>query len=205
MTTENPEVRSDRVELAIQRWRTTRDVLWGGSRLAYTAIAPLVAGGAVVDVGCGIGAGTAVLARTAKSIVGVDKNCEAIAFARSMNVGVPLEAWDIADWPFPGRYDFVVSIECIEHISNALAALRNMMLMAKQVFVSTPIRQRVGAPANATHVREYTMLEFEQLVEATGIPATVVPFVSNDHGLLAARQASEAKYGMVVYQITVLP
>ena len=49
----------------------------------YLFARPLVAGRCALDVGCGTGYGTAVLARTARRVLALDVSAESVAFARA--------------------------------------------------------------------------------------------------------------------------
>ena len=80
--------------LSLTGERTLPDVpaenYWFRRHLAvYEWIAERVAGQRVVDLACGEGYGSAVLARSAASVVGVDANPEAHAHAKARGTPVP--------------------------------------------------------------------------------------------------------------------
>ena len=109
--------------------RTLPDVpeenYWFQRHLAvYEWIGARVHGRRVVDLACGEGYGSAVLSRTAASVVGVDANPEAFEHARLKYTGPGLsfernmiELWD-------GDVDCVVFLQTIEHIQDPEQALR---------------------------------------------------------------------------------
>ena len=91
--------------------------------VVYRWIASRVGGRRVVDLACGEGYGSAVLARTAVSVVGVDANPEAFEHARLKYSGPRLrfernmiELWE-------GDVDCVVFLQTIEHVQDPDAVL----------------------------------------------------------------------------------
>ena len=84
------------------------------------------AGARVVDLACGEGYGSDVLARTAASVVGVDANPEAFEHAR-LKYSAPklrfernmIELWD-------GDVDCVVFLQTIEHVQDPDAVLAHI-------------------------------------------------------------------------------
>src|SRR5512132_1491659 len=69
----------------------------------YHFAAPLARGKRVLDVACGEGYGSALLARTATSVVGVDVSFEAVAHARrayASQANAAFEQADCAALPF---------------------------------------------------------------------------------------------------------
>ena len=110
--------------LALTGERTLPDVpeenYWFRRHLAvYEWIAARIGGRRVVDLACGEGYGSAVLARAAASVVGVDANPEAFDHARLKYTREPvvtfertmIELWD-------GDVDCVVFLQTIEHVPD---------------------------------------------------------------------------------------
>jgi SAM-dependent methyltransferase len=158
--------------------RTLPDVpeenYWFRRHLAvYEWIAGRVAGRRVVDLACGEGYGSAVLARTAQRVVGVDANPEAFEHARAKytTATVSFERDMIETWT--GDADCVVFLQTIEHVQDpdaVLDRLRGLIGPAGVAFVSTPNvltlapkgAQRSGNP---WHVREYRPDEYRALCD----------------------------------------
>src|SRR5918995_4850634 len=158
--------------------RTLPDVpeenYWYRRHLAvYEWIAARAHGRRVVDLACGEGYGTAVLGRTAASVVGVDANPEAFEHARLKYTGatVRFERDMIETWT--GDVDCVVFLQTIEHVQDpdaVLARLRDLVGPDGVAYVSTPNvltlapagQQRSGNP---WHVREYRPAEYRALCE----------------------------------------
>lgn len=139
----------------------------------YDWIARQVEGRRVVDLACGEGYGSAVLARRAASVVGVDANPEAHEHARLKYRGerIGFERDLIDRWS--GDVDCAVFLQTIEHVQDAGAVLdhvRELIGPLGIAFVSTP-NVRTLAPegaersGNPWHVHEYDAAEFRALCE----------------------------------------
>jgi SAM-dependent methyltransferase len=145
---------------------------WFRRHLAvYEWIALQVRGLRVIDMACGEGYGTDVLARCARSVVGVDANPEAHEHARLRyrreNVRF---ARDLVE-SFPEPADAVVFLQTIEHVQDAAAVLahfRSLVGDGGVVFVSTPNVLTLAPKGaersdNPWHVHEYRAAEYEEL------------------------------------------
>jgi SAM-dependent methyltransferase len=137
----------------------------------YAFAARLARGKRVLDAGCGAGYGSAELAQSALSVVGVDRAAEAIDFARAAyrypNLG--FERASCAALPHrAGAFDLVVAFEVIEHLENwreFLEEARRVLGPNGQFMVSTPNRlyyteSRGPGGANPFHVHEFGFEEF---------------------------------------------
>jgi SAM-dependent methyltransferase len=158
--------------------RTLPDVpaenYWYRRHLAvYEWIAARGAGAVVLDMACGEGYGSAVLARAAKRVVGVDGNPEAHEHARLRYTGpnVSFEWGAVETFGEPDTYDAVVFLQTIEHVIDPPAVLAHFKRILKPggvAYVSTPNVLKL-APAgqaksdNPWHLREYRASEFETL------------------------------------------
>ena len=162
--------------LALTGERTLPDVpaenYWFRRHLAvYEWIATRVGGLRVLDMACGEGYGSNVLAGAAASVVGVEANPEAYEHARLRYRRPNLRfARDLVE-TFSEPADAVVFLQTVEHLKDPGAVLEHFRLLADAggpVFVSTPnvltLAPR-GAPRsdNPWHVHEYRAQEFEQL------------------------------------------
>jgi SAM-dependent methyltransferase len=164
--------------LALTGERTLPDVpeenYWYRRHLAvYEWIAERVWGRDVVDLACGEGYGSAVLARRARSVVGVDANPEAFEHARLKYTtdGVRFERDMIETWR--GDVDCVVFLQTIEHVQDPDAVLEHVRELVGErglAFVSTPNLLTLAGPGaeksgNPWHVKEYRAPEFRDLCE----------------------------------------
>jgi len=170
--------------LSLTGERTLPDVpeenYWYRRHLAvYEWIAARTRGERVIDMACGEGYGSQVLARTAASVVGVDANPEAHEHARlryrADNVRF---ARDLVEG-FSEEADAVVFLQTIEHLQDPGAVLEHFRSLLPggaggsggsggTVYLSTPNVLTLapkGAPRsdNPWHVHEYRREGFERL------------------------------------------
>ena len=165
--------------LALTGERTMPDVpaenYWYRRHLAvYEWIAARCAGLEVVDMACGEGYGTDVLARRARSVTGVDANPEAHEHARLKYTrpGVSFER-DLIE-TYTRECDAVVFLQTIEHVQEPEAVLRHFQDMLRPggtAYVSTPNLLTLAPPGaeksdNPWHLKEYRAEEFRALCES---------------------------------------
>jgi SAM-dependent methyltransferase len=162
--------------LALTGERTLPDVpeenYWYRRHLhVYEWIADRVQGQRVIDMACGEGYGTDVLARRAAHVTGVDANPEAHEHARLRyrrgNVGFERALVDAYDEPC----DAVVFLQTIEHVEDPAAVLehfRSLIEPGGAVYVSTPNVLTLAPEGHAKsdnpwHIKEYRAEEFRGL------------------------------------------
>jgi 2-polyprenyl-3-methyl-5-hydroxy-6-metoxy-1,4-benzoquinol methylase len=155
--------------------RTLPDVpaenYWFRRHLAvYEWIAERSAGLEMVDMACGEGYGTDVLARRARRVTGVDANPDAYEHARAKYTrpGVRFVRDLIETYIEP--CDAVVFLQTIEHVKQPEQVLSHFKAMAQTVYVSTPnvltlAPEGAEKSDNPWHVREYRAREFRALCE----------------------------------------
>ena len=158
--------------------RTLPDVpaenYWYRRHLAvYEWIAARVAGGTVLDMACGEGYGSAVLAGAAASVVGVDGNPEAHEHARLRysRPGLSFARGAVETFGEPASYDAVVFLQTIEHVADPAAVLSHFARILRPggvAYVSTPNVLTLAPPGaaksdNPWHLREYRAEEFAGL------------------------------------------
>lgn len=138
----------------------------------YLFAAPYCAGKDVLDAACGVGYGSAELARVARRVVGVDVDESAIAYARSRYGGknVEFRTMDVSSLRFDdAAFDVVVSFETIEHLAGVDAFLREVQRVLRPsgtFVVSTPNAPRTThAPDNPHHLVEYSREDFARLLQ----------------------------------------
>jgi SAM-dependent methyltransferase len=160
--------------------RTLPDVpeenYWYRRHLAvYEWIAARVGGRRVVDMACGEGYGSDVLAAAgAASVVGVDANPEAHEHARLRYVRPNLRFERDLVETFAEPCDAVVFLQTIEHVEEPGAILehfKSMLSPGGVAYVSTPNLLTLASPGaeksdNPWHLREYRAEEFRDLCAA---------------------------------------
>ncbi len=130
----------------------------------YHFAAPLVRDRDVLDVACGEGYGSALLARSARKVTGVDLAAAAVEHARERYAGLrnlDFHAADCSALPFPdASFDAVVSFETIEHIAAQDAFLdevRRVLRPGGLLVLSCPNKTEYTDKREVTnefHVRE---------------------------------------------------
>jgi 2-polyprenyl-3-methyl-5-hydroxy-6-metoxy-1,4-benzoquinol methylase len=139
--------------------------------VVYEWIAAHSEGHRVVDMACGEGYGSDVLARQAASVVGVDANPEAHEHARLRYVRPNLRFERDLVESFAEPCDAVVFLQTIEHVQDAGAILEHFKSMLDPggvAYVSTPNLLTLAPPGaeksdNPWHVHEYRAEEFRAL------------------------------------------
>jgi SAM-dependent methyltransferase len=160
--------------------RTLPDVpaenYWFRRHLAvYEWIARRCAGLEVVDMACGEGYGTDVLAQHATRVTGVDANPEAHEHARLRYTrpGITFVRDLVESYAEP--CDAVVFLQTIEHVqepNTVLDHFKQMLHPGGTAYVSTPNVLTLAPPGaeksdNPWHVKEYRADEFRSLCEAS--------------------------------------
>jgi 2-polyprenyl-3-methyl-5-hydroxy-6-metoxy-1,4-benzoquinol methylase len=145
-------------------------------RVVYEWIAVRVAGHRVLDMACGEGYGSDLLAGTAASVLGVDANPQAFDHAR-LRYRRPNLRFERGMVELHGEascYDAVVFLQTIEHVQDPAAVLghlRSLLAPGGVAYVSTPnvltlAPRGAERSGNPWHVREYRADEFRALCES---------------------------------------
>lgn len=133
------------------------------------------AGCDVLDIACGEGYGTALLANAAKSVIGIDISADAVAHAsdkyRELQ-NVRFKVGSATAIPLPDAcVDLVVSFETIEHLADQremIAELRRVLRPAGLLIISSPNKKVYSDNRNFVnefHVKELDMDEFDALLK----------------------------------------
>jgi O-antigen biosynthesis protein len=139
----------------------------------YLIARELSHGKRVLDIACGEGYGSAILASVAARVFGVDIAADVIAHASSKYVVPNLEfsAGACEAIPLPDcSVDVVVSFETIEHVQRQeemLREMRRVLCPGGLLIISSPDRRQysdVLGNRNQFHVRELDRDEFGQLL-----------------------------------------
>ena len=153
--------------------RTLPDVpaenYWFRRHLAvYEWVASRCGGLDVVDMACGEGYGSAVLARRARRVTGVEANPEAFEHARARYTRPGIRFERALVETYNERCDVVVFLQTIEHVVDPNAVLRHFKEICGTAYVSTPNLLTLAPPGagksdNPWHLREYRAEEFRDL------------------------------------------
>lgn len=132
--------------------------------------------GRVLDIACGSGYGSHMLAKIGKrrmeQLVSIDCDPNTVAYARK-RYNHPLVEYRCEDAVDPllphrlGTFDVIVSFETIEHIEEEEQFLSNVYQMLKPggtLVLSTPFGKGRGKPCGSPfHIHQLTVDEFKQL------------------------------------------
>lgn len=140
----------------------------------YAVLLDAVKGKDVLDIASGEGYGSAMLAKTAKSVTGVDISAEAIAHAKKKYRIENLRYLEgnAAELNLPDNsFDMVVSFETIEHLSqqDEVMAEFSRVLRPDGVLVlsspNRPIYQKECGSNNEFHIKELDFAELDLLLK----------------------------------------
>ena len=152
----------------------TREI-WYEHWHSYQFASAFAAGKRVLDAACGEGYGSALLARRAASVVGVDIAEEAVRHARERYAGqanLRFEAGDCTALAAPAQpYDLIVSFETLEHVAAQealVAGFARALADDGLLLISSPDRRTYSDESgfrNEYHVRELYRDELVALLQ----------------------------------------
>jgi len=126
----------------------------------------------VLDIGCGTGAGSNILAKNFKKVYGVDISSDAIEYCKKnwKQKNISFLVGSGTDIPFPeNTFDRVAAFEVFEHIKNwrkFLSELKRVTKRYGKIYISTPNKDvySPGAkkPINPYHFFEMTEKQFKE-------------------------------------------
>ena len=131
----------------------------------------------VLDAACGEGYGSALLADSAASVLGVDISDAAVKHARARYAHIPnlhFETHDatVLDALPDASFDLIASFETLEHVqaqARMLAGFKRLLAPGGVLLVSSPDKAQytdAAGHANPFHVRELYRDELESLLAA---------------------------------------
>lgn len=154
----------------------TYDAIRADHRLRYEwADAQIPRDSFGLDVFCGNGYGAFLLSQT-RHVFAIDGSHEAIDAAQR-NFSTPKAMFCQGYFPFslpPERFDFVVSLESIEHVPDSHALISELVGALRpggQIIFSTPCQDHlpIETSGNKFHFRHFTIAETLELLPMNGL------------------------------------
>lgn len=141
---------------------------WFRRHVAAYRYATRVAGGRVVDAGCGEGYGAAILARKSRRVVALDLDAPTLRHARRRYAAPGFVRSDLLRMPLDrSSVDSIVALQVLEHVADAEAfvqASARVLRPGGVLVLSTPNRDTFPAGLNPFHVREFDATELGDLL-----------------------------------------
>lgn len=125
----------------------------------------------VLDLGCGVGYGAAILARDGAKVTAVDNASEAIAYAKTHFAAENITfRVGKAESKARAKYDAVVAFEVIEHVEDATGMLAHLASISPVLIGSVPNESIIpfSKARNPYHFRHYTAGELREVLAAAG-------------------------------------
>jgi 2-polyprenyl-3-methyl-5-hydroxy-6-metoxy-1,4-benzoquinol methylase len=145
----------------------------------------------VLDVGCGEGIITAVLAEQARSIIGCDYSSEAVRIAAERHPDIEFVCCNSTNLPFgAGSFDKVTMSDVAEHLlpvqfTKTLKEIHRVLLPGGMLILATPLTGKGANGANYAHIYEYSESEIERTLDKLFCD---VRLVDKEFGLIVGRQ-----------------
>jgi ubiquinone/menaquinone biosynthesis C-methylase UbiE len=160
----------------------------------YRWASRFVNGRRVLDAGCGMAYGSAMMAEAGGSVVGVDIAEPVIEAARaSLAVDVELVVGDVARLDFgDGEFEAVVCFETIEHVEDPFAVLDELarVLTKDGLLVLSSPNRSAYPPGNPHHLKEFLPDELRKALKERFTDVELV----RQHNWLAATILPDAAY-----------
>lgn len=127
-------------------------------------------GSHVLDIACGVGYGTKLLAEAGHDVTGADISPESIDFARA-HYAHPRAQYKVADacsLDAVAGFDAAVSFETIEHVADPRPLLIALRQECRMLLASVPNEEIWPYVGQTFHFRHYRPHEFESLLKFCG-------------------------------------
>lgn len=148
----------------------------------YAYALQFVNGKRVLDLGCGEGYGSWILAQAAKDVVGIDKDFRIVKHAQETyrKDNLKFVEGKVEELQFcSSDFDVVVCFEVIEHIiaqEECLAEVRRVLRDEGLLLISSPVKSdiRKEDDLNPFHLKNLTSAEFERLISKTFVHVRIM-------------------------------
>lgn len=131
--------------------------------------------GRLLDIACGVGYGTRLMAEKARKVVealGVDVSQEAVDYARQHYAGgrVQFQQHDAMAFADDRGFDSIVSLETLEHVLRPVDLIGRLvgLLRAGGVFIAS-VPTTPSVDVNPHHLHDFTERSFRRMVTVHGL------------------------------------
>lgn len=160
----------ERVDPKMTPWFGKKSVI--EHQLRYQLAVKLVRNKIAIDLGCGVGYGTLLLAKGgARKVYGIDISFNAISQAKNRyyHKNIAYEVKDAMNTKLPSHIaDIVVAFEIIEHVKNHKKFLGEVARLLKPngtLILSTP-NNEASFGDNPYHLKEFTLQELISILSS---------------------------------------
>ncbi|MEO8705990.1 MAG: class I SAM-dependent methyltransferase [Kofleriaceae bacterium] len=169
----------------------------------YEFASSYVRGKRVLDIACGAGYGSAILAAAgAASVTGVDLSAETIAYARERygNRGIEFINSDGMTFDPQRTFDVVVSLETIEHVPDARGFVKRLAtFVAPGGVLIGSVPTTFSTDINPYHLHDFSAAEFRELFAHNGL--TTIDEMTQAQRYFPLRMRSTTQTSRRSYQI----
>lgn len=141
-------------------------------KFAYQFAQNYAADKTVIDIGCGSGYGSQILAEKAESVLGIDYHAAAIDYCRQNfhSPNLRFEQKDISTIDAENEFDAAICFQAIEHFDDPdhfLFQLEKLIRPGGTILISTPNVKRAfnGPLKNPFHINEMNYQQFNSLLQ----------------------------------------
>lgn len=185
------------------RIQVNENKFWAGCQLSFhyeLAAGYIKKWMKVLDIACGDGYGTKVLAKHCREIYGADIDRNIIEYNRINNgsSNIKYHVKDVTKLSYnDNEFDAVTSMETLEHVDTQkyFEELYRVLKPDGILILSTPQNIFGEVPTNSSHVREYSMAELVKLCE---IYFTIEKFIGIKQGRIIFPNDPYGNNSMVV-------
>lgn len=140
-------------------------------KFAYQYAQDFVKGKTVIDIGCGTGYGSKILAEQAKLVHGIDYHPEAITYCKTHYNAPNIHFFQQDATKLNGdqEFDVAVCFQAIEHfeqIDDFLQRVKRLVKINGKILISTPnVKNSKKLRENPFHVNEMNYTQFNNILQ----------------------------------------
>jgi 2-polyprenyl-3-methyl-5-hydroxy-6-metoxy-1,4-benzoquinol methylase len=144
-------------------------------RQRYEFAAEHLKPGRLLDIACGVGYGTHLMAEKASSIVeaiGVDLSREAVEYAKKYYASrrIQFQQHDAMTFADERGFDSIVSVETVEHMPDPIGLINHLVGLIRSggVFIAS-VPTTPSVDVNPYHLHDFTERSFRSMVTVHGL------------------------------------